>query len=92
MTEFKDLQLPDKEKVIAYIAKNIYLVRKEETHLTIPISLDTENEIVIEIAEAEYIFTKESKIFGYWCDTCEKYVMGDTIEDLLNHAIKDLKL
>ena len=92
MTEFKDLQLPDKEKVIAYIAKNIYLVRKEETHLTIPISLDTENEIVIELAEAEYILTKKSKIFGYWCDTCEKYVMGDTTEDLLNHAIKDLKL
>ena len=92
MTEFKDLQLPDKEKVIAYIAENIYLVKKEETHLTIPISLDTENEIVIELAEAEYILTKKSKIFGYWCDTCEKYVMGDTIEDLLNHAIKDLKL
>jgi aspartate carbamoyltransferase regulatory subunit len=94
MIEFKDLQLSNKQKVIDYITENIYLVRKEEIHLTIPIVWDTDNENTIELneSEAEYVITKESKKYGYWCDVCEKYVLGDTIEDLLEHAIKDLKL
>jgi hypothetical protein len=92
MINFKDLLIENKIDVIRYISEHICLVRKEETHLTIPVQLDDDGNLEVEEAEAEYVFTKESIRFGYYCDQCQKYILGNTTEDLIEHTIKDLGL